>query len=263
MTTPRITRDILGVPVDALRMADVLRMIDRAIDTRDRLLIGVVNAAKVVNMRRDAALRAAVLSSDVILADGASVVVAARLLGCPLPERVAGIDLMFDILRHGHERRYRIFCLGGTDDVLATVRSRIADEYPGVVLAGDHHGYFSADQEEQVADAIRRSRPDVLLVGITSPKKERFLGRWGGALDVPVCHGVGGSFDVFAGRVRRAPEAWQRLGLEWLHRVMQEPRRLWRRYLVTNAMFAGLLLGALCRTAPGRVARSLRAGALP
>jgi SAM-dependent methyltransferase len=111
-----------------------------------------------------------------------------------------------------------------------------------VVLAGRHHGYFPPEEEPAIARAIQAARPDILLVGMTSPRKERFLARWGSDLDIPVCHGVGGSFDVLAGKVRRAPRAWQRAGLEWLYRVLQEPRRLWRRYLVTNTLFCLLLL---------------------
>ena len=104
--------------------------------------------------------------------------------------------------------------------------------------------------------SISSARPDILLVGMTSPKKERFLARWSDALTVPVCHGVGGSFDVLAGKVRRAPLLWQRLGLEWLYRVKQEPRRLWRRYLVTNTVFCAMVATSLARELSGRLART-------
>jgi N-acetylglucosaminyldiphosphoundecaprenol N-acetyl-beta-D-mannosaminyltransferase len=124
---------------------------------------------------------------------------------------------------------------------------RIAADHPGVRVVGWHHGYFRADEEPRIAAAIAQAKPDVLLVAMTSPRKERFLARWGAALGVPVCHGVGGSFDILAGRARRAPLAWQRLGLEWLYRVKQEPRRLARRYLVTNTVFCAIVLAALLR----------------
>jgi N-acetylglucosaminyldiphosphoundecaprenol N-acetyl-beta-D-mannosaminyltransferase len=117
-------------------------------------------------------------------------------------------------------------------------------------LVGHHHGYFTPQEEPALVAAIAGAQPDILLVGISSPKKERFLARWGDQLGVPVCHGVGGSFDVLAGKVRRAPLAWQRLGLEWLYRVKQEPRRLWRRYLVTNALFCAMVLFAFVRRRP-------------
>ena len=112
-------------------------------------------------------------------------------------------------------------------------------------MVGRHHGYFTSQEEPGLVAAIADAKPDILLVGMSSPKKERFLARWGDQLGVPVCHGVGGSFDVLAGKVRRAPLAWQRLGLEWLYRVKQEPRRLWRRYLVTNTLFCAIVLSEL------------------
>ncbi|MCU7807558.1 MAG: WecB/TagA/CpsF family glycosyltransferase, partial [Candidatus Thiodiazotropha sp. (ex Semelilucina semeliformis)] len=116
---------------------------------------------------------------------------------------------------------------------------------PGLTLAVRHHGYYSEDEAQSVADAVKNSKADILLVAMTSPKKERFLAKWMAYMDVPVCHGVGGSFDVYAGKVERAPESWQKLGLEWLYRVKQEPGRLWKRYLFTNLSFIWLLTKSL------------------
>jgi N-acetylglucosaminyldiphosphoundecaprenol N-acetyl-beta-D-mannosaminyltransferase len=240
-------QELLGVPVDAVTMKQVLDRVDKTIIERSRLRIGVVNAAKLVYMRRDPALRADVLSCDLILADGVPVVWASRLLGRPLPERIAGIDLMLGMLRRGNEKGYRIYCLGASEGVLATAVARITAEYRRVRLVGHHHGYFTPQEEPAIVAAVVRAHPDILLVGISSPKKERFLARWSDQLDVAVCHGVGGSFDVIAGKVRRAPALWQRLGLEWLYRVKQEPRRLWRRYLTTNSLFCAIVLSELAR----------------
>lgn len=236
-----------SVPVDALTMGEVLDRVDKTIVGRGRLQIAVINAAKLVNMRRDPKLRADVLSCDLILADGAPIVWASRLLGCPLPERVAGIDLMVGMLRRGDENGYRLYCLGAREDVLAAAVARITTEYRHLRLVGHHHGYFTPQEEPGIVATIASAQPDILLVGITSPKKERFVARWSDQLGVPVCHDVGGAFDVLAGRVRRAPLAWQRLGLEWLYRVKQEPRRLWRRYLVTNTLFCAIVLSELVR----------------
>jgi len=241
--------DVLGVPVVPATMREAVDWVDRAVSSRERLHVGVVNAAKIVNMRRDPELRNDVLSSDVVFADGMSVVWASRLLGPALPERVTGIDLMHRILERGQARGYRVYLLGATPEVVETAAARMRALYPGIEVVGRHHGYFTDAEEEGVASAIERARPDVLFVAMTSPRKERFLSRWSGRLGVPVCHGVGGSLDVLAGHVKRAPERWQRLGLEWLYRVMQEPRRLWRRYLVTNSIFVGLVLAELARRA--------------
>ena len=247
------TREILGVPVAPLTMDQVLDRVSETIAKRQRLQIGVVNAAKVVNMRRDPALREDVLSSDLILADGIAVVWAGRVLGQRLPERVAGIDLMHGMLRRGSAAGWRFYCLGATREVLEKVVARIGQDYPGAVVAGFHDGYFKDADEERVASDIAAARADVLLVAMTSPKKEKFLARWSETLGIPVCHGVGGSFDVMAGKVDRAPETWQRLGLEWLYRVKQEPGRLWRRYLVTNTLFCGMLAREFVRGLPRRL----------
>ncbi|MCB1679468.1 MAG: WecB/TagA/CpsF family glycosyltransferase [Halioglobus sp.] len=240
---PRV--DILGVPVAAVRLTEVIDMVDRTISGKDQLHIGVVNAAKVVNMRRDPLLGEDVLSSDIILADGAAIVLAGKVLRRPLPERVAGIDLMFAMLRLASEKNYRVFCLGATEEISRDVAHKIAQHYPGVILAGRRNGYFSGQEESAVAHEIGSAQADILFVAMTSPKKESFMAKWMDVMNVPVVHGVGGSFDVMAGKVERAPERWQKLGLEWLYRVKQEPRRLWRRYLVTNTLFVWMLLKAL------------------
>jgi N-acetylglucosaminyldiphosphoundecaprenol N-acetyl-beta-D-mannosaminyltransferase len=245
MTTqpdPGQRSNLFGVPIDALTMDQAVARIAAAIEGRTPLHIGVVNAAKLVNMRRDPELRASVLESDVIFADGMSVVWASRLLGCPLPERVAGIDLMYAMLRLADRRGYRVACLGAEEGVLRRTVDYIREHYPGARVVASRNGYFSSADEPAVAAEIAAAKPDMLFVAMTSPKKENFLARWNGLIAVPVSHGVGGSFDVVAGKVQRAPELWQRLGLEWLYRVKQEPLRLWRRYTVTNTQFIAMVL---------------------
>jgi N-acetylglucosaminyldiphosphoundecaprenol N-acetyl-beta-D-mannosaminyltransferase len=187
-----------------------------------------------------------------LLADGMSVVYASRLLGRRLPERVAGIDLMHAILDQGRHRGTRFYCLGATGEVLERAIERMKAEHRGVVIAGSHHGYFGPDEEGQIVEDIRRARADVVFVAMSSPKKEQFLARWLDRMGVPVCHGVGGSFDVLAGKVKRAPRLWQRLGMEWLYRVLQEPRRMWRRYAETNTLFCWMVLTELFRRGTSR-----------
>ena len=248
-------QQVLGVSIAAMRMAEVLDVVSAAVESHSKLHIGVVNAAKVVNMHRDPALGEDVLSSDVVLADGAAVVWASKLLGKSLPERVAGIDLMHRIMGRASERGWRVFCLGATDEVLAKSTAAFREMYPGAVLAGSRNGYFKDEEAAAVAQQIRDSRADILFVAITSPKKERFMAKWNAVMDVPVVHGVGGSFDVVAGKVKRAPEMWQKLGLEWLYRVKQEPGRLWKRYAVTNTIFTWMLCKEWMRTLLGGEAR--------
>ncbi len=246
------TVDLLGAPVAAVTREQVLDLVHATILGRGRLQIGVVNAAKLVAMRRNRLLREDVLSSDIVLADGSAVVWASRLLGRPLPERVTGIDLMLGMLDRGDHAGYRIYLLGATEEVSVSVAGRIDRLYPGIRVVGRRNGYFSDAEEEDIARQILRCRPDILLIAMSSPKKERFLARWSRNLAVPVCHGVGGSFDVFAGKVQRAPLTWQRLGLEWLYRLRQEPRRLFRRYAVTNTQFCLMTLQEMSRRSKSR-----------
>ena len=135
-------------------------------------------------------------------------------------------------------------------EVLARLRYAIWRHWPDVVIAGSRDGYFAEEESSAVAADIVKSRADLLFIGMTTPKKEIFLGRYGALLGVPVMHGVGGSFDVLAGVTRRAPRLWQRLGLEWAYRVLQEPRRLWRRYLTTNVAFVGMSAAELFHPRP-------------
>ncbi len=238
-------RHLFDVRFDAMSTDEVLAAIDEAVTAHQRLLISVINAAKLVKMKSDGLLRRAVLGGDLILADGISVVWASRLLFRRLPERVTGIDLMEGMLQRADQHGYRVYCLGASEEVLRAVCDRIQTEYPGAVLVGARNGYYVAEEEEEVIKEIAASRPDLLFVGMSSPKKEELLATWVTVMDVPVCHGVGGAFDVMAGKVKRAPRVMQVMGLEWLYRVIQEPHRMWRRYLVTNTVFLWMLAGEI------------------
>jgi N-acetylglucosaminyldiphosphoundecaprenol N-acetyl-beta-D-mannosaminyltransferase len=234
-------RDLLGIAVDALTMAQAVERCRAAVEHDEQLSIGVVNAAKIVTMQHDPQLRAAVAGCEMVLADGQSVVWASRALRAPLPERVAGVDLFLTLLAEASQRGYRVYFLGARPDVLATMLDEAARRFPGLKIAGARDGYFQAADEPQVAEEIERSGADLLFVGMSSPRKELFLSQWGATTRARVVHGVGGSFDVLAGVTRRAPVRWQRIGLEWLYRLLQEPRRLGLRYLKTNLAFMVLV----------------------
>jgi N-acetylglucosaminyldiphosphoundecaprenol N-acetyl-beta-D-mannosaminyltransferase len=247
-------RCLFGVTVHAITKERVLEICADAVQRDGLLRIGVLNAAKVVKLRLRPDLREALLACDLMLADGMAVVWASRLLGRPLPERVTGIDLFTSLLAAAGERGESIYILGAKQEVLDRVLDVIREVYPGVRVAGARHGYFSEGDEPAIARSIREADADYLFLGMTTPKKEQFIERWGDIIGVKVCHGVGGSLDVMAGKVKRAPEVWQTLGLEWLYRVAQEPRRLWKRYLVTNTLFLGLLIRELFVKSPPYVA---------
>ena len=236
--------------IDALTLDQVLERCADAIRSRRRLLVGVVNAAKIINLRGDRLLRESLLECDIIVADGQSVVWASRLLRRPLPERVAGIDIFESLLGLADRERYAVFLLGARPEVLEHLLDVVHDRFPGARVVGSKDGYFTDDQAPEIAEAIRDSGADMLFLGMVSPKKEIFLGSFGDDLQVPVMHGVGGSFDVLAGVTQRAPLSWQRLGLEWAFRLKQEPGRLWRRYLRTNSRFIAQVVLELIRPTP-------------
>jgi N-acetylglucosaminyldiphosphoundecaprenol N-acetyl-beta-D-mannosaminyltransferase len=204
----------------------------------------VINAGKCVLMEDEPDVRGIVAGCDLVSADGQGVVWAARLLGLRVPERVAGIDLMGRLLARGEAEGWPVFLLGATDDVLATFEAEARRRHPGLAVAGRRNGYFTVGDEAAVADAVARSGARLLLVGISSPLKERFLARNLHRMGPVLAMGVGGSFDVWAGKTTRAPAWMQRAGLEWFYRFIQEPRRMWRRYLVGNLRFASIVLRA-------------------
>jgi N-acetylglucosaminyldiphosphoundecaprenol N-acetyl-beta-D-mannosaminyltransferase len=253
--------DILGCAIDRLDLPGTLATIEDTIATRSYTQHMAINAAKLVAMRDDPKLCGIIDGCDLVTADGQSVVWASRLLGDPLPERVAGIDLMEALVGLAEQRGYRVFFLGARSDVLARALERLRARFPRLEIAGARDGYFGDEEADEVCAAIRASRPDILFVAMSSPRKEYFLGEFGPALGAPFVMGVGGSIDVIAGITRRAPVTWQRLGLEWLFRLIQEPRRMFRRYAVTNTRFLGLLGHALL-TAPRRAAIPRRQGDL-
>jgi len=243
---------LLGTAIDRLEMDEVVARCERSIDVRAPIQHVAVNAAKVVAMQQDEDLRRIVNRCELITADGQSVVWASHLLGDPVPSRVTGIDLMLELFELAERRGYRVYVLGGRAEVLDAAVAKLRRKHPRLELAGWRDGYISADEEAAVAAQIRSARPDMLFGAMPTTRKEYFLARRGEELDVPFSMGVGGAIDVLAGVRRRAPKVVQRLGLEWAFRLAQEPRRLFRRYLVTNSRFVLLTLRQAVRGTPGR-----------
>ncbi|HET9624042.1 MAG TPA: WecB/TagA/CpsF family glycosyltransferase [Kofleriaceae bacterium] len=239
MTLPIVT--VADVPMHALDLPGVLAQIDGFIRARAPHYNIAINAAKVVRYRDDAALRDAVDHAHLLTMDGQSVVWAARALGRAAPARVAGIDLMAALLAHAARHGYSVYLLGARQDVVEACVARARAQHPGLIVAGYRNGYFKPEDEAAVVAEIRAARPDILFLGFGSPHKEYFMKAHYRALEVPFVMGVGGTFDVLAGRVARAPRWMQRAGLEWSHRLLQEPRRMWRRYLVSNTRFVSLV----------------------
>jgi len=239
--------NVLGCPIDCLDMDETVARCDELIQTREPARQTSMNAAKLVAMRRDPELRVHVSRSQIVNADGQAVVWAARLLGERVPERVAGIELMFGLLALAERKGYSIFVLGARRQVLETAISEIRLRFPAVHISGYRDGYFDDRETPAVLDEIRSAGPDILFVAMSSPRKDYFVDVAAEQLGVPFAMGVGGSIDVIAGVVKRAPSWAQRGGLEWLFRLAQEPRRLARRYAVTNAVFIWLVLREVVR----------------
>ncbi|POF42165.1 glycosyltransferase [Pseudomonas laurylsulfativorans] len=233
--------EFLGCPMDVASMSDTVQSIHNSITEGRFTQHVVVNVAKIVNMRTDAQLNESVRSCDIINIDGMGVVLGARFLGHPVAERVAGVDLFHELLKMSAANNFSVFLLGAEEDVVASTAGKVANLYPGLEVAGYHHGYFW-DDEISLVKQIRNSGAKLLFVAISSPMKENFINRWQDELGVAFVMGVGGTFDVVAGKVTRAPKWMQNYGLEWFYRVLQEPRRMWRRYLTTNSKFAWLLI---------------------
>jgi N-acetylglucosaminyldiphosphoundecaprenol N-acetyl-beta-D-mannosaminyltransferase len=233
---------VLGCPVDVLDMpatvARCLELVERGVPAQHV----VVNAAKLVEYDRNPRMAEIIRGCEIVNADGQAVVWAARMLRRPLPERVAGIDLMHELMAAAARDGRRVYLLGARPEVLADAARRFEEQNPGLQIAGSQHGWFSDDESPAVVQAIRDAKPDLLFVAMSSPRKEYWLSEHLTALGVPFAMGVGGAFDVVAGLTRRAPRWMQRAGLEWFFRLAQEPRRLWRRYLVSNVRFARLVL---------------------
>lgn len=234
---------ILNTKIHNLSAQETLEKIERTIRDKKQIHHVVVNAGKIVAMQTDLELQNSVNRSDLINADGQAVVWASKFLGKPLKERVAGIDLMENLVKVSHIKKYKIFFLGAKEEVVKSVVEKYSKEFSPDLIAGYRNGYFDQTEESKIAEHISKSGANILFVAISSPTKENFLYRNKVTLHkVNFIMGVGGSFDVVSGRIKRAPIWMQNAGLEWFYRFAQEPKRMWRRYLIGNTKFIIMVL---------------------
>jgi len=236
---------LTGCPVDHLSFEETVKELCRRIEAGVRTHVIFINAAKVVRYSKSPQFRTIINRADLLLADGVPIVWASRLLRRPLPGRVNGTDLMERMVAVAAERGYRLFFLGASHEVILRVVDEFRSRHPNLKVAGFRNGYFCDDEHEAIIQEINGSGADLLLVGMSTPQKELWVDQNLNRLRVAVAQGVGGSFDVVAGIASRAPRWMQRSGLEWFYRLVQEPRRLWRRYLETNCAFLWLVLREL------------------
>jgi N-acetylglucosaminyldiphosphoundecaprenol N-acetyl-beta-D-mannosaminyltransferase len=223
-------------------MSQTLTQIENSIDKGEQLHHVVVNAGKIVALQKDLQLRESVNNSDLINADGQAVVWASKILNKPLKERVAGIDLMQNLVAAAAKNNYKVFFFGAKEEVVKKVVALYSDMYSPSIIAGYRNGYFDKSEEATIAKQIAESGAQLLFVAISSPTKENFLYQNKELLQrVNFIMGVGGSFDVVSGLTKRAPLWMQKNGLEWFYRFLQEPKRMWKRYLIGNSKFLALV----------------------
>lgn len=259
---PRI--QILNGRFDSLTAEETVEAVVRAIRAGERGILSTVNVAVLMTMRSDPRLQRFVERSRWTVADGQPLVWASRLWRQPLPERVTGIDLIDLLCARAAREGIGVYCLGAEGATVRTVARVLQERHRGLALRGCADGYFGPEQAEARAQAVAQSGAELLFVAMGVPRQESFIEEQWDRLGARVVIGVGGSFDVIAGLRKRAPAFLQRAGLEWAYRLAQEPRRLFRRYLVTNSRFLGLMSwSVLAQLSPAQIFQARRAAPRP
>lgn len=223
--------DILGAPVDCVTMDEAVERVARLVESGRPCRVVTLNPEYLYRSLFEPELLGPVRRADLVTADGEGIVWAGRVAGTPFPERVTGIDLMLRLVRRAVVEGWRVYFLGAAPGVAGEAAENLHREFPGLQVAGTFHGYFGPDEEERVAGEIRRAAPQLLFVALGAPKQEFWIDRYVDRIGPVVAMGVGGSFDVVAGRVTRVPAWMRRWKIEWLGRLLREPSR-WRRMIV-------------------------------
>lgn len=234
--------EFLGLKFDDLTLDEAVMKIERFIKEKKPHMVFTTGAEPIVRAHRDETLKRIYLNSDLLAIDSLGVYFAARLLGKPVREPVSGTRLMFRFLELKANMGYRLYFLGSKEQILKKAIENLEARHPNLNVVGWHHGYFDFENDSPVIKKIVKAKPDVLFVAMSTPLKERFISKNLEKMNVPVSIGVGGGVDVAAGYRKLAPRWLSKIGLEWLYRLVQEPARLWKRYVVTNSVFIGLVL---------------------
>lgn len=229
--------EILGVTVDSLTMAEAVRRVQGYIKKRKPRLIATANAEMLMRATSDMELKKILNAADLVVPDGAGTVWAAHHLGCDMPERVAGFDLAQELMLLAPQNGYKLYFFGSAPGVAEKAKAKAEEMYPGINVCGTRDGYFKPEDEKQIIADIKAAKPDILLVALGVPKQEKWLYAHMKELKVPVSIGVGGTFDVMAGVMQRAPLWMQKAKLEWLFRGMKQPSRAGRLMALPKFVF--------------------------
>jgi N-acetylglucosaminyldiphosphoundecaprenol N-acetyl-beta-D-mannosaminyltransferase len=242
---PLPTADVLGIRFHAITIEQAVSAIEVWIQQKLPRQVCLGNAYTISLVRKDPALKELINRSDLVLADGMSVVWGGHWVGARLPERVAGPDLMEALCRRAAQLRYRIFLMGATESTLQKLQEKLLRICPGLLVVGVYSppmcDQLPESENLKIIQSLHAAKPDILFVGMSCPKQERWIARNLPRLNVPVSLGVGAAFDFLSGKIPRAPHSFQTTGTEWLYRLYREPRRLWKRYLLGNLVFLSLL----------------------
>ncbi len=234
-TNERIT--ILNTTIDVLTKNETIDLVEKYVVTKTPLHLMGVNADKINEVNENPMMKEIVNKCGIINGDGASVVLASKYLGKKLPERVAGIDLMQDLIDLSEKKGYSIYLLGAKQEVVEKTKEVLIKRHPNLIIKGIHNGYFKEEEWDKISKEIKKANADFVFVGITSPLKEYIIEYLQNDGHNCVFMGVGGSFDVISGNIKRAPKWVQRINMEWFYRMLQEPKRLFKRYFVGNRKF--------------------------
>jgi N-acetylglucosaminyldiphosphoundecaprenol N-acetyl-beta-D-mannosaminyltransferase len=232
---------ILGCKVHLLNMAEAVEIIEQMVkDGSSCDQVVTLNAEIIYQTTKEIELQRIINQASLVTADGIGTVWAARILGYTQEERVSGIDLLHKLCATGAPRGWKIYLLGAAPGVAEKAGQKLEESYPGIQVCGSRHGYFSQQEEPEIIADINAKSPDILFAALGAPKQEYWIDQNRDVLEVPVCMGVGGSFDVIAGIKKRAPEVFITLNLEWFYRLLVEPAR-WKRQLALPAFVLAVL----------------------
>jgi N-acetylglucosaminyldiphosphoundecaprenol N-acetyl-beta-D-mannosaminyltransferase len=225
------TVPIYGIPFSKLSFEETVQHLIHAIEHKQPTHVITANPIMIMAAVDDAKYSAMMKRADLIVPDGSGVVWAAKYAGQPVPERVTGFELMQRLFQEGEKRRWKAYLLGTSQEIIDAAAEKLQLQYPQVKIVGVRNGFFGPEQDEEVVESIRQAAPDLLFVARGADTQEPWIVKYKQLLNVPLIMGVGGSFDVVSGKLKRAPQIWQKLRLEWLYRLLQEPKR-YKRMLV-------------------------------